>query len=113
MDIGQFSLSVVSQSTFLIAAMGETEQQVAGSAVKAQGRVLRARNWFAKIAVWQVLLALLTVGYFLALLLHPPNVYDEGLTVDGAVRILHGQLPYRDFNTGYAPAEFYTVAAVF
>jgi hypothetical protein len=35
------------------------------------------------------------------------------LAVCGAVRVLHHQLPYKDFNTGYAPAQFYTVAAVF
>ena len=71
------------------------------------------RDRLSRVRLWQVALALLTIGYFFALLLHTPNVYDEGLTVDGAVRILHGQLPYRDFNTGYAPAEFYMVAAVF
>jgi hypothetical protein len=60
-------------------------------------------------AFWSVL----AVAYFGALLTEAPGIYDEGLIVSGAARILHGQLPYRDFDTGYPPAQFYTVAAVF
>jgi hypothetical protein len=48
-----------------------------------------------------------------AVLPTPPGVYDEGLIVSGAGRILHGQLPYVDFNSGYPPAQFYTIALVF
>ena len=93
--------------------MPETDQQSESNPRKAPSFAVGMRDRLSKLTIWHVLLALLTVGYFFALLLHPPNIYDEGLIVDGAVRILHGQLPYRDFNTGYAPAEFYTVAAVF
>jgi hypothetical protein len=98
---------------FSMATMGETEQQAASIPGKLLTLALWARDRLSRLRFWHVLLVLLTAAYFFALLLHPPNIYDEGLTVDGAVRILHGQLPYRDFNTGYAPAEFYTVAAVF
>ncbi len=62
-----------------------------------------------RASFWSVL----AVAYFGALLTQMPDVYDEGLIVSGAVRILHGQLPYRDFNTGYPPAQFYTIAGVF
>lgn len=41
------------------------------------------------------------------------NVYDEGLMVYGATRILHGDIPYRDFRAVYAPAQFYVLAATF
>lgn len=58
---------------------------------------------------WSVLAA----AYVGALLTQPPRVYDEGLIVSGAVRILHGQVPYQDFNSGYPPAQFYTIAGVF
>jgi uncharacterized membrane protein YhaH (DUF805 family) len=51
--------------------------------------------------------------FFGARLTEPPGFYDEGLIVSGAVRILHGQLPYRDFNTLYPPGQFYTIASVF
>lgn len=59
--------------------------------------------------VWLVL----ALAYFGAVLLYPPQVYDEGLIVCGAERVAHAQLPYRDFYTGYPPAQFYTIAAVF
>jgi hypothetical protein len=62
-----------------------------------------------RTSLWSILAA----AYFGALLTQPPGIYGEGLIVSGAERILHGQLPYRDFNTGYPPAEFYTVAGVF
>ena len=41
------------------------------------------------------------------------NVYDEGLSVYGAARILHGEIPYRDFWTIYAPGQFYVLALLF
>lgn len=42
-----------------------------------------------------------------------PNFYDEGLILTGAVRVLHGQIPYRDFYANYGPAQFYILAALF
>jgi hypothetical protein len=62
-----------------------------------------------RASVWLVL----AIAYFGAVLLHQPGVYDEGLIVCGAERVAHGQVPYRDFYTGYPPAQFYTIAAVF
>jgi len=41
------------------------------------------------------------------------NVYDEGLIVFGAQRVLEGDIPYRDFWTLYAPGQFYAVAGLF
>ena len=41
------------------------------------------------------------------------NMYDEGIVVYGASRILKGDMPYRDFWTMYAPGQFYTVAFLF
>jgi hypothetical protein len=41
------------------------------------------------------------------------GIYDEGLAVYGAVRILKGEMPYRDFWTLYAPGEFYLLAGIF
>jgi 4-amino-4-deoxy-L-arabinose transferase-like glycosyltransferase len=38
---------------------------------------------------------------------------DEGIVLQGAERILHGQLPYRDFFTFYTPGSFYLVAFLF
>jgi uncharacterized membrane protein YhaH (DUF805 family) len=67
----------------------------------------------SKTAIRAFFWSVLAAAYIGALLTQPPEVYDEGLIVAGAMRILHGQLPYRDFNTGYPPAQFYTIAGVF
>lgn len=67
------------------------------------------RNATIQASFWLVL----AVAYFGAPLKEPPGIYDEGLIASGAARILHGQLPYRDFYTGYPPAQFYTIAGVF
>lgn len=39
--------------------------------------------------------------------------YDEGITAYGALRILDGYVPYRDFWTLYNPGEFYVLAVIF
>ncbi|HLY19482.1 MAG TPA: glycosyltransferase family 39 protein [Bryobacteraceae bacterium] len=56
---------------------------------------------------------LLALAYFAVPVRQTPRIYDEGSIVDGADRILRGQVPYRDFNTGYPPAQFYTIASIF
>ncbi len=38
---------------------------------------------------------------------------QEGIATVGAQRILHGDVPYRDFWTIYAPGNFYVLAALF
>ncbi len=41
------------------------------------------------------------------------NVYDEGITVYGAMRVLGGELPYRDFWSVYPPGQYYLLAGLF
>jgi len=41
------------------------------------------------------------------------NVYDEGIVLAGADRVLYGQIPYRDFWSMYPPGQFYTLAFLF
>lgn len=41
------------------------------------------------------------------------NVYDEGVAMYGAHTVLHGGLVYKDFWTGYGPAQFYLLALIF
>src|ERR1043166_3776878 len=41
------------------------------------------------------------------------NVYDEGLIVFAAQRVLEGDIPYRDFWGMYTLGQFYAVAALF
>jgi len=58
-------------------------------------------------------LTLIAAVYIGAMLLQPVEIYDEGLIVSGAEQVLHGHHPYLDFNTGYPPGQFYTIAFVF
>ncbi|MHB9034161.1 MAG: hypothetical protein ACYC6L_14065 [Anaerolineae bacterium] len=41
------------------------------------------------------------------------NIYDEGLILYDAQRVLWGQVPYRDFWTVYSPGQFYILAGLF
>ena len=41
------------------------------------------------------------------------NIYDEGITLMGAERIAHGQMPNRDFYTLYGPGYFALLAGLF
>lgn len=46
-------------------------------------------------------------------ILRPVHVYDDGIPVVGAMRVLAGELPFRDFYTNYGPGQFYLTAAAF
>ena len=59
------------------------------------------------------LLAVLGVLYLLLPIKQPMNLYDEGVTVYGAMRVSRGEVPYRDFWTMYAPGQFYIIALLF
>jgi len=41
------------------------------------------------------------------------NIYDEGIIVVGALRVMSGQIPYRDFWTQYSPGQLYALAGLF
>lgn len=41
------------------------------------------------------------------------NLYDEGITLYGAVRVLEGYIPYRDFYYLYPPGNLYILALLF
>jgi hypothetical protein len=43
----------------------------------------------------------------------PGTLYDEGLLAYGSVRVMDGQLPYRDFWSLYPPGHFYALALLF
>lgn len=57
--------------------------------------------------------SLLVLAFLAAGFDGPVNVYDEGIPVVGAMRVLDGELPYRDFWTIYAPGQFYLLAGLF
>lgn len=56
------------------------------------------------------------VGGLLLLMLPlraPLNYYDEGLALFNAMRVMQGDLPFRDFWAIYPPGQSYALAAVF
>lgn len=68
----------------------------------------RQHLWLRIAAVFcaAVVLQILVMSYTI-------SIYDESLGLYGALRVFHGQVPYRDFWTMYPPGEFYLLAAVF
>ncbi len=56
---------------------------------------------------------LLSLFYLLIGLNAGLRVYGDGLSLYAAMRILDGDVPYRDFWTMYAPGEFYLLAGLF
>ena len=60
-----------------------------------------------------ILVLFLLFGYLLMGFNKGLSIYDEGLAVYGSDRILHGDLPYKDFWTLYGPASFYALAGLF
>lgn len=56
---------------------------------------------------------LFSLAYFAIPLRYCSFEPDEGILLQGAERVLHGQLPYRDFFTFYTPGSFYLLALVF
>ena len=53
------------------------------------------------------------ISWLLLGVFRPYFVYDEGIPLVGGVRVLAGDLPYRDFYANYSPGQFYLSAAVF
>lgn len=45
-------------------------------------------------------------------ILHGVNPHDEGLVLQGAARVVDGQLPYRDFYANYGPGQYYLVGGL-
>ncbi|MCD6303109.1 MAG: hypothetical protein J7M15_06265 [Anaerolineae bacterium] len=71
----------------------------------------RAGRWHS-LGVY-VTLFLCGAAYMAAGIRRPLNVYDEGLILHGAERVLLGELPYKGFWTVYAPGQYYLLAALF
>lgn len=64
----------------------------------------------------RLLLVLLLLGGAIFLYLpikYPLNIYDEGLALVNALRISHGEVPFRDYWAIYPPGQSYALAAVF
>jgi hypothetical protein len=81
-----------------------------GSARSTPARRSRA-PYAESVAVGACTLAI--VGAYVWLAQFGIDLADEGYFMDMATRVMHGQLPYRDFDTYYTPAVFYLQAATF
>jgi hypothetical protein len=66
-----------------------------------------------QLAAWTALAFALAGLFFLFEMSCVPNIYDEGLVLTAAMRILAGQIPHRDFYANYGPAQFYILAGLF
>jgi hypothetical protein len=60
-----------------------------------------------------ILVFLLTALYLAPLLPLGLNLYDEGILLHGAERVLEGEVPYFDFFAYYGPAYYYWPAMLF
>jgi hypothetical protein len=69
---------------------------------------MRAMRLVPHIAVFLVAALLLALGMDREL-----AVYDEGVILTGAMRVLAGDVPHGDFYANYGPGAFYVVAALF
>ena len=74
---------------------------------RTKSNAVLAKPWqLAVIFGFAFLFLMLTMNMFI-------NIYDEGVILFDSVRILSGDVPYRDFYANYGPAQFYVLAALF
>jgi len=73
---------------------------LASSEIRSVGR----DPWFWAVVVF-------SVAYFLPVFRLLGSLSDEGVIVHGAIRILDGQVPYRDFFEFLGPGSFFALAA--
>jgi hypothetical protein len=69
------------------------------------------KNWPAVVACAIIFLA--GFVYYLSYYKYLPLTGDEGHLVNGALRVLDGQLPLKDFYQTYAPGRYWVLAFLF
>ncbi|WPD21677.1 MAG: hypothetical protein SD837_15895 [Candidatus Electrothrix scaldis] len=74
---------------------------------------LKFNNCTIKNSIAVLILFAISVGYLVPVLSMRVGLYDEGIVLTGADRILKGDIPYRDFWTIYTPGQYYTLAFLF
>jgi hypothetical protein len=89
-------------------AQNEMESVQSANAVRASMTSSADRDRLVPVLVFVVSLAYLTAFRHYSSL-EP----DEGIVLQGAERILHGEVPYRDFFSFYTPGSFYLVGFLF
>jgi len=71
------------------------------------------KKFFIKNKIVLIALFVVSSTYLYPIITKPLLVFDEGLILVGAERILKGHIIYKDFWTAYPPGQFYTVALLF
>lgn len=84
--------------------LASTVPQVAQHLVSAS----RYRRILPVVVIFGVTLLILLLGMDRTLI-----VYDEGIALTGAMRVMAGKVPYRDFYFIYGPAQPYLLAELF
>jgi len=69
--------------------------------------------WSVHKYFFYLLIFIFSLPVFLICMQRSINVYDEGLILFGAQRVLNGDIIHRDFYTNYGPAQFYVLALLF
>ena len=69
--------------------------------------------WSVHKYVLYFLIFIFSLPVFLLCMQRSINVYDEGLILFGAQRVLNGDIIHRDFYANYGPGQFYVLALLF
>jgi len=94
----------------LIASTGPPETNPAGNTAFSYSFLLEPTHLKGALPV---LVFISCVSYLCVFLRYSTLEPDEGIVLQGAERILRGELPYRDFFSFYTPGSFYLVAGLF
>jgi hypothetical protein len=89
------------------------EKSKAPSGIDVRGMSHSALSFSHREQVVAVLLFLFSLAYLCIFRRHTSLEPDEGIVLQGAERVLRGQVPYRDLFTFYTPGSFYLVAFLF
>jgi hypothetical protein len=88
----------------------QRESAVAGAHHTAKG--LGTRKPVSRL-FFPVVIFLSSLALFMSRGLIGVHTFDEGFVVTGAMQVLHGKLPYRDFLSLYGPGQYYLTAGLF
>ena len=74
---------------------------------------VRERPPIGRRLLLPAILAAAGLAFLLTRIGHAPNIYDEGLTLAGADRILLGEVPFKDFWHTHPPGYIWLAAGLF
>jgi len=75
--------------------------------------IIKWNIWNKKERIITLFFFAVALFYLLSRIQFGINLYDEGIALYGAVRVLEGYIPYRDFYYLYPPGNLYVLALLF